>query len=136
MSKVTVCLNNDNDEIGYNGQESDKANILKDNTEVYEINGPFFFGITNKFDDVMNILKNKSIKTRILRMRKVPFMDATAVHYLEQLFYKSQNAGIKVVISGINDQPLQLLKKTGLFDKIGENNIYRNFDKALENSEF
>ena len=69
--------------------------------EVYEIDGPFFFGIATKFDEMMRSTLGKKPVVRIIRMRKVPFIDSTAIHNLEILIKSSQEENIHVVLSGV-----------------------------------
>lgn len=99
----------------------DKVEVDK-GVEVYEIDGPFFFGVANKFDDVMHTLGDKS-KVRILRMRKVPFIDSTGIHNLEILVRSSQKEGIAVILSGVNPSVRETLAKASLDCLIGPDNI-------------
>ncbi|MDY6427832.1 MAG: SulP family inorganic anion transporter, partial [Bacteroidales bacterium] len=69
-------------------------------TEVYEIEGPYFFGVANKFDEIMGHYA-ETPKVRIIRMRRVPFIDSTGIHNLETLCQQSKKAGIQVVLSGV-----------------------------------
>lgn len=111
--------------------DNDKL-ILPEGVEVYEIDGPFFFGIANKFEESMRKLNNKRPKVRIIRMRKVPFMDSTGLHNLESLYRLSDKEGIQLVLSGVNDKIKTMLDKTGLAGKIGKDNICSNINEALE----
>ncbi len=106
--------------------------VLPKGVEVYEIDGPFFFGIANKFDESMKQIGNESPQVRIIRMRKVPFMDSTGLHNLESLYRLSHKAGIQLVLSGVNDNIKSMLLKTGFADKIGHENICGNINEALE----
>lgn len=99
--------------------------------EIYEIDGPFFFGIANKFDESMRIIGEKS-KIRIIRMRKVPFIDSTAIHNLETLCLKSKNEGIYIILSGLRPQVKATLHKAGFDKLIGEENMCDNIDIALK----
>lgn len=99
--------------------------------EVYEIDGPFFFGIATKFDELMrNSMSTKPI-VRILRMRKVPFIDATGVHNLEILIKSSQSEGIHVVLSGVNENVHRVLDNARIEELIGEKNICDHITKAV-----
>lgn len=99
--------------------------------EVYEIDGPFFFGVATKFDEIMRTsMANKPI-VRILRMRKVPFIDATGVHNLEILIKSSQSNGIHVVLSGVNDNVHNVLENSGVEKMIGRDHIYSHISKAV-----
>ncbi|MDR2065989.1 MAG: STAS domain-containing protein [Prevotellaceae bacterium] len=104
---------------------------LKKGVEVYEIDGPFFFGIANKFDAYMKITGEKP-KVRIIRMRKVPFMDSTGLRNLEILCRLSKAEGIIIVLSGVNEGVRQMLVTSGLSEKIGEENICDHISKAVE----
>ncbi|MDR2651380.1 MAG: STAS domain-containing protein [Prevotellaceae bacterium] len=104
---------------------------LKKGVEVYEIDGPFFFGIANKFDAYMKVIGEKP-KVRIIRMRKVPFMDSTGLRNLEILYRLSKAEGIVIVLSGVNERVRQMLAVSGLSEKIGEENICDHISKAVE----
>ncbi|MDR1937357.1 MAG: sulfate permease [Tannerellaceae bacterium] len=108
----------------------DEKLIIPAGVEVYEIDGPFFFGIANKFDGVMQTLGDKP-KVRIIRMRKVPFMDSTGLHNLESLFRLSQAESIHLILSGVNPKVHGVLTKAGFDQKIGEENICSNINEAL-----
>ena len=99
--------------------------------EVYEINGPYFFGIANKFEDVMARLGDRP-KVRVIRMRKVPFIDSTGIHNLENLCRMSQKEKITVVLSGVNDKVHRVLERSGFYTLLGEENICPNINVALE----
>jgi SulP family sulfate permease len=104
--------------------------IIPAGVEVYEIDGPFFFGIANKFDGVMQSLRDKP-KVRIIRMRKVPFMDSTGLHNLESLFRLSSAENIRLILSGVNPKVRGVLTKAGFDQKIGSENICSNINEAL-----
>ena len=99
--------------------------------EVYEINGPYFFGIANKFEDIMARLGDRP-KVRVIRMRKVPFIDSTGIHNLENLCRMSQKEKITVVLSGVNDKVHRVLERSGFYTLLGEENICPNINMALE----
>ncbi len=105
--------------------------VLPSGVEVYEIDGPFFFGIANKFDSVMKNMGDKP-QIRIIRMRKVPFMDSTGLHNLESLLRLSKAENIQLILSGVNDSVRNLLIKSGFADKIGADNICSNINDAVE----
>ena len=104
---------------------------LKKGVEVYEIDGPFFFGIANKFDECMKVLGDKP-QVRIIRMRKVPFMDTTGLHNLESLYRLSEKEKIRIVLSGVNEAVRKVLEKSDLARKIGKENICSNIHEAVE----
>lgn len=98
---------------------------------VYEIDGPFFFGIATKFDEVMRSSMQERPLVRIIRMRKVPFVDSTGIHNLETLVRSSQQEGIKVVLSGVQPGVRSALEKSDIVNLIGEANICDHISKAV-----
>ncbi|WP_033148696.1 SulP family inorganic anion transporter [Prevotella sp. P6B1] len=105
---------------------------IPEGVEVYEINGPYFFGAGNKFEDLMSTMGHQRPKVRIIRMRKVPFVDSTGIHNLTNLCAMSQNEGIQVVLSGVNPTVQAVLHKAGLDKMLGEENICSHINIALE----
>lgn len=103
---------------------------LEKGIEVYEIDGPFFFGVANKFDSVMKNMGDKP-KIRIIRMRKVSFIDSTGLHNLESLWRLSQAEHIHMILSGVNEQVHGVLTKSGFDQKIGAENICSNINEAV-----
>ena len=104
-------------------------------TEVYEIDGPYFFGIANKFDEISHRMGADGQKVRILRMRKVSFIDSTGIHNLEQLYQRSQRCGLTLVLSGVNETVFATLDKAGLVQLIGRENIRNHINGALSRAE-
>ena len=98
---------------------------------VYEIDGPFFFGVATKFDEVMRNTRHEKPLVRIIRMRKVPFIDATGVHNLEILIRSSQSEGIDVVLSGVQDNVREVLHKAGIDRLVGADHICSHISKAV-----
>ena len=106
--------------------------IIPEGVEVYEINGPYFFGIATKFEEMMANMGDRP-KVRIVRMRKVPFIDSTGVHNLTNLCEMCHKDNIQVVLSGVNEKVHKVLEKTGfLYDLVGQDNICPNINIALE----
>lgn len=99
--------------------------------EVYEIDGPYFFGIANKFDEIMKTVGDTP-KVRIIRMRKVAFIDSTGIHNLENLCLQSQKEGIRVVLSGVSPHVHATLLKAGLIDLLGTENVCSHINIALQ----
>lgn len=134
MSEVTkvsveteeIDLNADSD-LPYNNEHL----IIPDRVEVYEINGPYFFGIANRFEEVMNE-QGKHPAVRIIRMRKVPFIDSTGVHNLTNLCKKCLKKDVKIVLSGVTPKVMEVLTKAGFDDLIGKDNICSHITIALE----
>lgn len=104
---------------------------IPENVEVYEINGPYFFGIANKFEDVMGQMHDRP-KVRIIRMRRVPFIDSTGMHNLTNLIAMSKKENIKIILSGVNDYVHGVLVKNGFEELVGKENICPNINAALE----
>ena len=104
---------------------------IPEGVEVYEINGPYFFGAGNKFEDLMSTMGHKRPKVRIIRMRKVPFVDSTGIHNLTNLCLMSQKEGIQVVLSGVNPKVQAVLHKAGFDQMLGEENICSHINLAL-----
>ena len=106
--------------------------IIPKGVEVYEINGPYFFGIATRFEEMMANMGDRP-KVRIVRMRKVPFIDSTGVHNLTNLCEMCHKDNIQVVLSGVNEKVHKVLEKTGfLYDLVGQDNICPNINIALE----
>lgn len=103
---------------------------IPEGVEVYEINGPFFFGVA---DMLINTLEHigKTPKVFILRMRNVPAIDATGEHALENFYNTCKKAGTQLVLSGVNPVPYATLKKMHFIEMIGEENVTNHIDKAL-----
>lgn len=99
--------------------------------QVYEIDGPFFFGVATKFDEMMRSTLGEKPKVRIIRMRKVPFVDATAVHNLEILIKSSQAEGIHVVLSGVNPKVKEVLEHAGIDTLIGKDHVCSHITIAV-----
>lgn len=118
-------------------EESDmiKGNLehltIPKGVEVYEINGPYFFGAGNRFEEIMAAFGDRP-KVRIIRMRKVPFVDSTGIHNLTNLCGMSQKEGIQVVLSGVNPGVHAALEKAGFYDSVGKENICSHINIALE----
>lgn len=118
---------NDDGELGYDNEILEIPNGV----EVYEIEGPLFFGIANKFDEAMREVGDKPL-IRIIRMRRIPYIDSTGLHNLETLCIKSRKEGIHIILSGVRPQIRQELNKAHFPDLIGSGNICDNINHALE----
>ncbi len=130
VTDVQVVTREFNDE-----EESDDPNDIAkrdvpEGVEVYEVNGPFFFGAAYKFEEAMNYIE-KAPKVRIIRMRNVPAMDSTGLNTLKKVNQDCQKRNITFLISDIHTQPLYALAQSRLFYEIGEENIFGNIDDAL-----
>jgi SulP family sulfate permease len=88
--------------------------------------------VGNRFEEIMGALHKKRPKVRIIRMRKVPFVDSTGIHNLTNLCLMSQKEGIQIVLSGVNPQVNAVLQKAGFNQLVGEENICSHINIALE----
>lgn len=113
--------------------EEELKYIPKD-TMLYEINGPLFFGASQKFQEFLTDLKQEP-KVLILRMRNVPFIDATALNRLKEFYQKLNERGTIIIISGANRQVKKELFKAGFYSLIGKKNILDNINQAIERAE-
>ncbi len=107
-----------------------KPEDIPQGVEIFEINGPFFFGAADKFQTTIRQMKRRP-KVLILRMRFVSAIDATGLHALEDLLSTSKKDGVKVIFTGVHAQALKTLKEAGIIESLGENNFYWDIKKAL-----
>ena len=108
----------------------DEGLTIPKGVEVYEINGPYFFGVATQFEELMDEFRDKS-KVRIIRMRKVPFIDSTGIHNLANLCEMSSKRKITVVLSGVNPKVHSALQKANFYNILGEKNICPDINVAL-----
>ncbi|HSZ59329.1 MAG TPA: SulP family inorganic anion transporter, partial [Tepidisphaeraceae bacterium] len=99
--------------------------------EVYEINGPFFFGVADRLKDTLRGVERPP-KVFILRMRRVPAIDASGIHALEEFHLKCSPQHTRLLLAGVHAQPMFALAKYGLTDRIGEENLFESIDDALD----
>ena len=104
---------------------------VPEGVEVYEINGPYFFGIATKFEELMAQMGDRP-RVRVIRMRKVPFIDSTGLHNLTTLCEMSRREKIEVVLSGVNEQVHGALERAGIIEMLGGENVCPNIHVALE----
>ncbi len=119
-------------------ENNDEENInfknIPNGVAVFEITGPFFFGVATKISDTI-LAHDKSKKVLILRMRSVPAIDATGLHAFENIIENLENRHIKLVVSHANEQPLKSFKKSGLYKKVGKENFCANIELALKRAD-
>ena len=111
-------------------ENTDRLNI-PDGVEVYEIDGPFFFGLASRFEELEK-MKSKEAKVRIIRMRRVPFIDSTGVNNLRSLCERTRKRGVTVILSGVTEKVQASLEKFGVDKEIGVDNIFPHIVPALE----
>ena len=105
--------------------------IIPKGVEVYEINGPYFFGIANKFEELMANM-NDHPKVRVIRMRRVPFIDSTGIHNLQNLCEMSHREGTHIVLSGVTPNVYNVLEHNGFCKLLGKDHICPNINVALD----
>ncbi len=107
-----------------------RQRVVPEGVEVYEINGPFFFGAAETFRDYIGRVTRKP-QVLVIRMRNVPAIDSTGLHALKDLVRKSRREGMLVLLSDVHAQPVVAIERSGLWDELGEENIHGNLDDAL-----
>ena len=117
----------------HNDGEKDEVLSIPAGAEVFEIEGPFFFGIANKFDELTR--NTDAMPIRIIRMRKVTFIDATGLHNLEIFVNASQKEGRTVILSGVHDNVEKALRKGGIVRLVGKENICSDIHSALQRAQ-
>lgn len=116
--------------------DQDAIHLLKipEKTVVYEISGPMFFGAVDKFMDIVKESK-KANYAMILRMRSVPALDATAYNTLEKVYQQCKRSNMQLIFSHAKEQPLEVMKKEGLYEMLGEENFQPHIREALKRAE-
>ncbi|MBQ5752445.1 MAG: STAS domain-containing protein [Bacteroidaceae bacterium] len=128
MESAHISVVRDEMEVHRDG-ENDEVLAIPSNTEVFEIEGPFFFGIANKFDELTR--STDAMPIRIVRMRKVTFIDATGLHNLEIFIHASHKEGRTIILSGVHDNVEKSLRKAGIVKLVGKENVCSNIHQAL-----
>lgn len=119
----------ENDEIA---QLADTEHLdIAPGVEIYEIDGPFFFGLASKLDEIDRDLRKQGIKVRIIRMRKVPFMDSTGLNNLRSLWKRSKREDVQIILSGVNENVHGYLTKVGFADELGSEYIFPHIIPAV-----
>ena len=134
MESTSINVVRDQLEVHHDGERHDQEISIPKGVEVYEIEGPFFFGIANKFDEAMRRVGGSS-KIRIVRMRKVSFIDSTGIHNLEIFIRSTQKEGRVVILSGVGEEVRATLEKAGTCDMVGHENVCDRIDKAILRAE-
>ncbi len=115
------------------GQDAGSKYVIPDGVEVYEINGPFFFAASHKFEEATRTV-SKLPKVRILRFRHVPFMDSTGLYYLKEFEKKCARSKIRLILAGLQSQPMRVIRDAGLFETIGADNFSNSMQQALKSA--
>lgn len=130
VTQVSVATGSINLSNESESRHDDEVLEIPQGVEIYEIDGPFFFGVANKFDECTKRLGDKPA-CRIIRMRKVPFIDSTGLHNLESLCRLSAKENIRIILSGVNEKVRDMLIKSKMDEKIGAENICSNIHEAI-----
>ena len=133
METSRISVLRDEMELHHDGEESDVQLAIPKGVEVYEIEGPFFFGVATKFEEMT--ARHKSELIRIVRMRKVSFIDSTGLHNLEIFIEAALKAGQIVILSGVNKKVYAAIERAGLLQKVGKENVLDHIDLALARAE-
>jgi sulfate permease, SulP family len=128
VSAVTIELEDSDD--SYGDANSVMRREVPAGVEVFEINGPFFFGAAETFKDTIGRIAGKP-KVLIIRLRNVPSIDSTAMHALKDVVHRTRKEGTVVVLSDVHTQPLVAIGRSKVLDEIGEENLFGNIDDAL-----
>ena len=129
MASAHISVVRDEVEVHHDG-ENDEVLTIPAGTEVFEIEGPFFFGIANKFDELTR--DTDAMPIRIVRMRKVTFVDSTALHNLEIFISASKHEGRVVILSGVHSNVEKDLRKAGIVKMVGQENVCGNIHLAIQ----
>lgn len=110
-------------------EHSRNAAALPDNVLMFIVNGPFFFGVMEKFETTLADI-NTQPRAVVLRMRWVPYIDITGILTLERVISGLQKRGIRVIVTGANEQVRASLERSGIVTLLGKGNFIREFDDA------
>jgi len=130
ISAITREFDEGNDEGEAADPNSVRRRTIPPDVEVYEINGPFFFGAAEKFKETITELRRPP-RVLIIRMRNVPAMDSTGLNALRDVVGRFRRAGARVILSDVHAQPMVALQRSALADEIAEDDLVGNIDDAL-----
>jgi SulP family sulfate permease len=131
VSAVTGGFTEDADEEETTGSLTERRDVLPRGVEIYEVNGPFFFGAAEAFRETLGQVSGKP-KVLIIWMRKVPAMDSTGLHALREVVNRSRRQGTLVLLADVLPQPLSVLTRSKIVDEAGEKLVFSDIDGALE----
>lgn len=132
MENTHISVLHNELEVHHDGEQDERLTIPA-HTEVFEIDGPFFFGIATKFEEFARQRNAEPI--RIVRMRKVSFIDATGLHNLEIFIQAALQQGQRVILSGVNESVYHEIELAGLVDMVGRENVLDHIHKAIKRAE-
>jgi SulP family sulfate permease len=133
METSNISVLRDEMELHHDGEDGDVQLSIPKGVEVYEIDGPFFFGVATKFEELTS--RREAMPIRIVRMRKVSFIDSTGLHNLEIFVEAAIKNGQTIILSGVNSKVYNAIERAGIVNKLGKENVLDHIDKALERAE-
>ncbi len=133
VSAVTRELDDNGDE-----DSTDPNSVMRRSippgVEVFEINGPFFFGAAETFKETLGQIAGTP-KVLIIRLRNVPSIDSTAMHALKFVVHRTRKEGTVVLLSDVHSQPLAAISRSAVLAEIGDENVFANIDDALNRAQ-
>ncbi len=114
----------------FESDEIQNYNQIPKEIEIYEISGPFFFAAAKRYQETLRNLKG-STSVLIIRMRHVPFIDATGIRNFTEIIKDLEKRKTKVILSGVNPDVLKEIKRSEIIDFISQKDIHDNFEDAL-----
>ena len=132
MENTHISVLHNELEVHHDGERDERLTIPA-HTEVFEIDGPFFFGVATKFEEMARMHDAEPI--RIVRMRKVSFIDATGLHNLEIFIAASLKQGQHIILSGVNESVYREIERSGILDQVGKENVLDHIHKAIKRAE-
>ena len=105
--------------------------VMPDGVEVFEVNGPFFFGMIDTFRNALKNFRKDGARVLVIRIRNVPVVDATGIHVLRELHGKCKKDGTLLIMSGVGKGPYSAFEQSGFLDEMGKENICRSLDEAV-----
>lgn len=115
---------------GMDDPDATSKKVVPLGVEIYEINGPFFFGVADRLKGVLDVIE-ETPKVFILRMRRVPVIDATGMHALWEFQESCEKRGTILLLSGVSDRLYEALNRFGFIEALGEERVFDHIDKAL-----
>jgi SulP family sulfate permease len=131
VSMVTRELADGKDTDEEEDPNSVRRRLIPPSVEVFEINGPFFFGAAEQFKDTLNQIARKP-RVLIIRLRDVPAIDSTGLHALHELARRCKHDGTLLLLADVHAQPMFALARSDILDEIGADNLFGNLDDALD----
>ncbi|HKD37452.1 MAG TPA: STAS domain-containing protein, partial [Pirellulales bacterium] len=132
ISAITREFDDGDDELGeMKDPNAVAAREIPKGVEVYEVNGPLFFGVADRLKDTLNTLERPP-RVFILRMRRVPAVDASGIHALEEFHAKCHRQGTVLLLSGVHAQPLNAFMKVRFDETLGSSTMFGSLDEALD----